>query len=149
MWKTNKTLFRHCYTLSELIAATAILLILLALGAARLRRDWFEESPRSKMEQFRRIAALCRRKAVSTGRKCCIEFDPERRRVIWQGEQILFPEEFHFRRNREECRESGPVLCFFPDGKASETEISLEFNDDAATLQISPLTGSMVIDETE
>lgn len=147
--KTNKIFFRYCYTLSELIAATAILLVLLALGTARLRSDWFAESPHAKMEQFRRIAALCRRRAAATGKKCCIEFDPGKRKLIWQKEQILFPEEFHLRRNGKEPLDAGPFLCFFPDGKALETEISFEYNDDVATLQISPLTGSMVIDETE
>ena len=41
------------------------------------------------------------------------------------------------------------MLRFFPDGGVAETALAFERDGETATLLISPLTGSIVIDETE
>ena len=100
-------------------------------------------------EQLRRIAALCRRQAAATGKICAAEFDPARRRLFFGKEQVTYPQELRILRNGEELQEPGIVLRFFPDGGAAETALAFERDGETATLRISPLTGSIVIDETE
>ena len=145
----NNPLRRNRYTLVELVTVTAILLVVLAVGTARLSVELLDGGPYQKAEQLRRIAALCRRQAAATGKTCAVEFDPARRRLFFGKEQVTYPQEFHILRNGEELQEPGVVLRFFPDGGAAETALAFERDGETATLRISPLTGSIVIDETE
>ena len=138
---------RNRYTLVELVTVTAILLVVLAVGTARLSVELLDGGPYQKAEQLRRIAALCRRQAAATGKPC--EFDPARRRLFFGKEQVTYPQELRILRNGEELQEPGVVLRFFPDGGAAETALAFERDGETATLRISPLTGSIVIDETE
>ena len=139
----------RCYTLVELVTVIGILLIVLAIGIGRLRAELLEGNPYQKVEQLRRIAALCRRQAAATGKVCVVEFDPTRRRLFFGEEQVTYPQELKILCNGEELQEPGVVLRFFPDGSAAETTLACERNGETATLWISPLTGSIVIDETE
>ena len=145
----NNLLCRNRYTLVELVTVTAILLVVLAVGTVRLSAELLDGGPYQKAGQLRRIAALCRRQAVATGKTCAVEFDPVRRRLFFGKEQVTYPQELRILRNGEELLESGVVLRFFPDGGAAETALAFERDGEAATLWISPLTGSIVIDETE
>lgn len=140
---------RNRYTLVELVTVTAILLVVLAVGTARLSVELLDGGPYQKAEQLRRIATLCRRQAAATGKTCAIEFDPARRRLFFGKEQLTYPQELRILRNGEELQEPGVVLRFFPDGGAAETALAFERDGETATLRISPLTGSIVIDETE
>lgn len=142
-------MLRCSYTLVELITVTAILLVVLAIGTARLSAELFDSNPYQKIEQLRRIAALCRRQAAATGKPCAIEFDSAGRRLFFGKDQVTYPQEFRILRNSEELHESGAVLRFFPDGSAAETALTFERGSETATLQVSPLTGSIVIDEKE
>ena len=58
---------RNRYTLVELVTVTAILLVVLAVGTARLSVELLDGGPYQKAEQLRRIAALCRRQAAAGG----------------------------------------------------------------------------------
>lgn len=145
----NNPLRRNRYTLVELVTVTAILLVVLAVGTARLSVELLDGGPYQKAEQLRRIAALCRRQAAATGKTCAVEFDPARRRLFFGKEQVTYPQELRILRNGEELQEPGVVLRFFPDGGAAETAFAFERDGETATLRISPLTGSIVIDETE
>ena len=142
-------MFRSRYTLVELVIVTVILLVVLAVGTARLSVELLDGEPYQKAEQLRRIAALCRRQAAATGKICAVEFAPARRRLFFGKEQVTYPQEFHILRNGEELQEPGVVLRFFPDGGVAETALAFERDGETATLLISPLTGSIVIDETE
>ena len=98
---------RNRYTLVELVTVTAILLVVLAVGTARLSVELLDGGPYQKAEQLRRIAALCRRQAAATGKTCAVEFDPARRRLFFGKEQVTYPQELRILRNGEELR----ALC--------------------------------------
>ena len=83
---------RNRYTLVELVTVTAILLVVLAVGTARLSVELLDGGPYQKAEQLRRIATLCRRQAAATGKTCAIEFDPARRRLFFGNEQVTYPQ---------------------------------------------------------
>ena len=53
---------RNRYTLVELVTVTAILLVVLAVGTARLSAELLDGGPYQKAEQLRRIAAQFLRK---------------------------------------------------------------------------------------
>ena len=125
---------RNRYTLVELVTVTAILLVVLAVGTARLSVELLDGGPYQK---------------AATGKTCAVEFDPARRRLFFGKEQVTYPQELRILRNGEELQEPGVVLRFFPDGGAAETALAFERDGETATLRISPLTGSIVIDETE
>ena len=101
---------RNRYTLVELVTVTAILLVVLAVGTARLSVELLDGGPYQKAEQLRRIAALCRRQAAATGKACAVEFDPARRRLFFGKEQVTYPQELRILRNGEELQEPGVVL---------------------------------------
>lgn len=68
--RRSNPLRRNRYTLVELVIVTAILLVVLAVGTARLSAELLDGGPYQKAEQLRRIAALCRRQAAATAKPC-------------------------------------------------------------------------------
>ncbi len=147
--KRNKLAFCRCYTLVELITVTAILTIVLAIGTVRIGADIFDGGPEQKAEELRRIAAICRRQAAATGKECAVEFDPVERRLYFGKEALIYPEGMLVLKNGEELQEPGSVLRFFPDGSASAAVLAFEYDGDLSILRVSPLTGSMAINEAE
>ncbi len=142
-------MFLRSYTLVELVSVMAIFLILLTIGVVRFGALHWGGSPVQAAEEFRRLAALCRRRAAATGEECRIVFVPAERRFRCGEEQMVYPEGICFLRNGGEVRTPGAVLCFYPDGCAAETLLAFESEGVRATLLVSPLTGSMEIHEPE
>ncbi len=140
---------RHNYTLMELITVTVILMLLLSIGTMRFRADWWAGTPEQKAEEFRRMAAICRRQAAATGKVCAIVFDPEHRCVRGGGERLTYPEELQVWRNGRELEQSEILVRFFPDGSATAAVVEFRSRGETVPLRISPLTGGLILDQTE
>lgn len=137
------------YTLVEMVAVTAILLAVLGIALVQFRPESAGKSPERLLEEIRRAAASCRREAAATGIPRELVFEPKQRAVTAANERILLPEGMKLRFNGKELREDTVILRFFPDGGAAEAELELESNEETATLRVSPLTGSMEINEDQ
>lgn len=142
-------MIRNAYTLVEMVAVTAILLVVLGVALIQFRPESAGTSPDRLLEEIRRAAASCRREAAATGTPRELVFEPEQRTVAAANERIPLPEGMKLRLNGEELRESAAILRFFPDGSAAEAELELESDEETAKLRVSPLTGSMEIDEDQ
>jgi len=140
-------LISRCYTLVEMVAVTAILLAVLGVALVQFRPESAGKSPERLLEEIRRAAASCRREAAATGNIRELVFEPKHGAVAAANERILLPEGMKLRLNGKELREDTVILRFFPDGGAAEAELELESEEEKAALRVSPLTGSMEIDE--
>lgn len=140
-------MIRNAYTLVEMVAVTAILLVVLGVALLQFRPESAGTSPERLLEEIRRAAASCRREAAATGIPRELVFEPEHGAVTAANERILLPEGMKLRLNGKEPGEDTAILRFFPDGSAAEGELELELNEETAKLRVSPLTGSMEIDE--
>lgn len=140
-------MIRSRYTLVEMVAVTAILMTVLGIALMQFRPESAGESPERKLEEIRRAAASRRREAAATGKICVLVFEPGRGSITAGNEQIGLPEGMKLRLNGREIGERAAILRFFPDGSAAEAELELESGEGKATLRVSPLTGSMRIDE--
>lgn len=139
---------RRLFTLIELVAAGAILLVLLGIGAGSFHALKLDDSPRSVLEKLQRVGALCRRQAVAQGIPVAVFYSVERR-VFWCGaEKVNLPESVALRHPENEAGEM-EILRFFPDGSALEQKIELTDSRNTARLLASPLTGLLYLEEEE
>lgn len=132
-----------------MVAVTAILLVVLGVALIQFRPESAGKSPERLLEEIRRAAASCRREAAATGVPRELVFEPEQRAIAAANERILLPEGVKLRLNGEELSKSAAILRFFPDGSAAEAELELESDEETAKLRVSPLTGSIEIDEDQ
>ena len=115
----------------------------------------FEEDKLVTLPGFTPDTLICAEEVAAGGSQewvkasSIFEFDPVERRLYFGKEALIYPEGMHVLKNGEELQEPGSVLRFFPDGSASAAVLAFEYDGDLSILRVSPLTGSMAINEAE
>ena len=140
---------RHPYTLLEMIAATAVIMMVVGVATVNFSNLRLDKSPDELTEELRRMGALCRRYAIAQGKAHEVFYHHEKRIIKFDKEIIQLPEGTKLLINDVEPAEDAMCMKFFPDGNASVTVIEFVSGDDIAGVRVSPLTGVLSSYEKE
>ena len=140
---------RHPYTLLEMIAATAIIMMVVGIATVNFSSLRLDKSPDELTEELRRMGALCRRYAIAQGKPQEVFYYHEKRIIKFDKESIYLPEETKLSVNGIEPEEDLMCMKFFPDGNAAVAEIEFAAGKDVAGVRVSPLTGVLSSYEKE
>lgn len=140
---------RGQYTLLEVVAAIAILVLVLGVTTVSFGNLRLEKSPLEQVQSLRRMAALCRRSAVAQGKAQSISYVHEQRTIRFGNENMILPETMRLTVNAKVPEDDLEIISFFPDGNSTESVIEISCDGETAGLTVSPLTGVMDVYEKE
>lgn len=131
----------HPYTLLEMIAVTAVIMMMVGVATVNFSNLRMDKSPDELTEELRRMGALCRRYAIAQGKAHEVFYHHEKRIIKFDKEIIQLPAETRLLINDVEPTEDAMCMKFFPDGNAAVAVIEFVSGDDIAGVRVSPLTG--------
>ena len=131
----------HPYTLLEMIAVTAVIMMMVGVATVNFSNLRMDKSPDELAEELRRMGALCRRYAIAQGKAHEVFYHHEKRIIKFDKEIIQLPAETRLLINDVEPTEDAMCMKFFPDGNAAVAVIEFVSGDDIAGVRVSPLTG--------
>ena len=142
-------IIRHPYTLLEMIAATAVIMMVVGVATVNFSNLRLDKSPDELTEELRRMGALCRRYAIAQGKPQEVFYYHKKRIIKFDKESIYLPEETKLSVNGVEPEEDLMCMKFFPDGNAAVSTIEFAAGEDVAGVRVSPLTGVLSSYENE
>ena len=140
---------RHPYTLLEMIAVTAVIMMVVGVATVNFSNLRLDKSPDELTEDLRRMGALCRRYAIAQGKAHEVFYHHEKRIIKFDKEIIQLPEGTKLLINDVEPEEDLMCMTFFPDGNAAVAVIEFAAGEDVAGIRVSPLTGVLSSYEKE
>ena len=147
------------YTMIELVAVIVIAGMVSTVVILQFRKLPAFISLESKVNEFSKVLAQARNNAACCGVNTSIVFDAENHRVFMaQGNnedksssiEMFLPEEIKLSLNKEEMElddEDLTLFKFYPDGTGGGNDVYLELRKHKFKISISPLSGSVVIEE--
>ena len=152
---------RKPFTLVEVVVVIVIMVLTGAVAISAMRTDSTGRLIKRSVSDFRSLCSRVRYKAMEMGEDRMVVYDPEKRTfymaratrnqeeeleyengfVILDNVKWELPEEFEL-----ETEDNSPVLvfCFYPDGGASGTSLTLGCKGQSVEIGVAKLTGSLV-----